>query len=172
MGRITKAIALDIADQLTQPYRDEIDKLDFSLREHAEKIHRNTIPFPVLEVYGKFKEYFKQSIKSANFSGPGINRSERINFNNYQPYSTTSIELNAYQSGQVVAMLDEINDKKYEFKKLHSDIENSLIALRTYKNVETEFPEAFALLPKQSINTSLIVDLKNVRCKLNPKNCE
>lgn len=52
-----------------------------------------------------------------------------------------------------------------EINSLKSEIEQALLSLVTFKRVSENFPEAVPFLPKIQ-NTSLVVDLSNLRNKI------
>jgi hypothetical protein len=75
------------------------------------------------------------------------------------------------QSAVVLYFSNKIETMEKGIRELIINIEAALFNLRTYANVEKEFPEAFKILPVSKVNTGLMVNIKDIRCKLDVANC-
>jgi hypothetical protein len=174
MSRITKEIASAVAKELVQPKQEEKMVLQALLKDHLRNYFLTTIPEDVLIEFHKNPNYFNTT-HSIRIQGEGITDS----YNYYSigeelPYSrkTDRVLLPPKVAAAAVKLIDAIKDKKYEIEKLIKEIEVALYNLRTYKNVENEFPEAFKRLPPTPLTTALAINLKDIRCKLDKTVCE
>lgn len=169
MSRITKAISEDVAKQLLSSKLEEIGVLKKELKAKGTEIKLRTIPKDVLKAYNSNKSYFRTT-NSEYANGVGLDRWFSISFETL-PCNSQAIQLTDEEAEFLLILTDKISDKTKEYKNLKIQIETALFNLRTYNNVEKEFPEAFKLLPKLSVNTSLMIDVKKLRCKLDKSTC-
>jgi len=170
MSRITKAIASDVAKQLVKNQRKELEDLKSKRSEFVTSLYEKIIPEDVLMVFKTNRSYinFQSSIRIV---GCGFNHYNNYILTKELPYNGNYLEVDD-TDGDIIKSLDaEIDDSRNKIKELSHSIEIALFNLRTYNNVEKEFPEAFKLLPKQSVNTALAINLKDIRCKLDKNNC-
>lgn len=170
MSRITKEIAADVATKLLSGKNQEIEKLKEDLRSFVKKCYMAALPKEVVAFFeGPHKEFLR-TIRTARFIGEGLGY-EYYAFNEGLPQINNIITLNSKEAAHIVALNNKIKDLSDGYRMLYTEIENALYAYHTYKNVESEFPEAYALLPVKT-NTGLMVNIKDIRCKLNTANCK
>ncbi len=170
MSRITKAIAEDVAIKLVKERENEISQLKKNLSHYVTNLHIDRIPDSVMKAFKTNASYIN-SQQTMHINGSGLDRFFRVNMEKTLPYNGEHLEVTDEQCDIIKASHNLIEDKKTAKNRLQSEIEIALFNLRTYNNVEKEFPEAFKLLPKQSINTALAINLKDIRCKLDKNNC-
>jgi len=163
MSRITKEIAYQVAKKLTEEKQKEIDLLNKSMGELVYSVVLKTIPEEVITCYNKHKTYFDTN-SSVRFNGNGFNF-QYFNMPKSLPLPDRMISPNDEDSKGILAQFNNIQNKDKELKLLRKEIEVALFNLRTYNQVEKEFPEAFPHLPKPP-NTALIVNIKSIREKL------
>lgn len=170
MSRITKQIANAVANQLVLPKRQDVQNQENKLKGIATGIYLKSIPTEVMQQFEKYPSYFKKRI-SFELKEHGFNY-ERFSLEKNLPENSENyyIQVTAGDSSILRIEKDKVQDMTDELNRLRLDIENAIFNLRTYNNVEKEFPEAFKLLPKQQ-TTALIVNLKDIRCKLDKANC-
>lgn len=173
MSRITKEVAEQVAKNLIEPKVQEKAKLSQLLTNHLRDYYLTTIPEDVLIEFHKNKDYFS-TCYSIRIQGEGV--SDAYTYYSIGEELPTSnkkdrIQLPPKTAEKAVKLIDSIRDKKTEIEKLSREIQIALYNLRTYKNVETEFPEAFKYLPEAKVNTALAINIKDIRCKLDNANC-
>jgi hypothetical protein len=170
--RITKTIATEVAQQLIAVKNEELKHLRLQQKTFIRDIYLTQLPKDVLICFGKNPKYFRTT-SAIYINGPGLPQG-------YKTYSIGDplpsingdrITVTELYSTDIEKNEDAINTKSKEINELFDNIEAALINLRTYNNVEKEFPEAFKLLPPASINTGLMVNIKDIRCKLDKANC-
>lgn len=166
MSRITKEIAKKVALKLTENKRDEINALEKKLSDFCHNLAKAEIPKDILTCYNKNKQYFNTA-SQIRFVGNGTNH-ETVSFSPELP-NLDSWYITVTPSKEVakefIQMFNDVKIKKREKSQLQDEIENALILLGTYKKVETEFKEAFELLPTR-VNNQLIVNVSEIRKKL------
>jgi hypothetical protein len=172
MSRITKQIAEAVAKALLEQKSNELKELNILLTQQVRSFYIKSIPQGVLDLYAGSPKWFKE-VSSIRLTGVGISDMYHYySIGDSLPNPANIIfNLNDKQA-EIVASLDsQISDKKKKINELKANIEVALYNLRTYKNVEKEFPEAFKLLPEIAYNTSLAINIKDIRCKLDKANC-
>ena len=170
MSRITKQIALTVANQLVLPKRQELKTEENKLSEIVTEVYRAKIPIDILMLFETKRKYFKTK-NYLKINGNGFN---------FTPFSMVGLlpdnndiycsEFSVKECDKIHRQFNIVEDCKKEIDKLRFDIQTAIFNLRTYNNVEKEFPEAFKLLPIRQ-TTALVVNLKDIRCKLDKSNC-
>lgn len=161
---ITKTIATEVVEKLIQKQGLELKELKENLKAKFEEIVLNTIPKDIKDFYKKHPRY-TNTRQSFQLSGNGFEY-KYLNTKNEVPAVTNSFQPNETDAIILHGLLNEIDKKEKEYKKLFSELEIALFGLRTYKRVEENFPEAFLLLPNK-ITTSLAVNISELRNKIN-----
>ena len=164
MSRITKEIASEIAVKMTEKRVKEIASLRKVLQTTIYKYALSKIPKAVLLCSKKHPDYFDKNTY-VQFCGNGFNY-ESFSFAPALPINNTRLIPDDKTAKDVLNQNKVIHAKDNELRSLRKEIEVSLYNLRTYKNVEKEFPEAFKLLPK-NVCTSLVINIESIREKLN-----
>jgi len=164
MSTITKAIANEVALKLTEKKRANIKKLETTLSSVLHGMILKTIPKEVVELFEKHPKFFGTR-SSFQLQGNGWNY-KYLNSVKQIPTYNSSFSPNAKDSETLTKLDNEVKKERQDYEKLVSEIETALFGLRTYKRVQENFPEAFELLPNK-INTSLSVNLSDIRQKLN-----
>lgn len=170
--RITKTIAEWVAKQLTQPKRLEQWAIRNKRSELVRAYYLNQLPDDILKLYNTYPNYFKKTT-STRIDAPGLSG----NYNSYSlgtalPEKHGSCLVISAKDAEPIIEFDNIDvSMGKEIETLQANIESALLSLRTYNKVQKEFPEAFKLLPPSSVNTGLAINIKDIRCKLDPVNC-
>jgi hypothetical protein len=168
--RITKEIAEQVARLLCTKKKEAINAKKKVLAEYNTVIYLRHLPDDIVKAFKKKPNYFnKQTSTRINGSGLGY---EFYQLDDVQPTDQrTSITASEDEAKFIVKASNEITDLQIQYNEIVKEIEAALYNLRTYNNVEKEFPEAFALLPPTKVNTGLMVNLKDIRCKLGVAPC-
>jgi len=160
---ITKTIATEVAEKLLSKQALEIKNLRSKLESTFDEIYLKTIPKEVVELFKKYPNYFRTR-SGFQLSGNGFDW-KSVTSSKELPCINGSFQPNEKDAVILQKSINEIDKKKLEYKKLHSEIETALFGLRTYKRVEENFPEAFIFLPN-SISNKLIVNISDLRNKI------
>jgi len=170
MSRITKQIAEAVANQLCLPKQQEVKAQEENLSSVVTEIYRSKIPVEILQMYHDNPKWFKtlSSIKlnTLGFNYEFFGMMESLPDNNSMYYMPITPE----EAEKIHQQDDLLKQLKKDYETLTKEIKIAVFNLRTYNNVEKEFPEAFKLLPTRQ-TTALIVNLKDIRCKLDKANC-
>jgi len=160
---ITKVIATNAAEKLTEKQKAEIKTLKNELSVVFEEIYLKSIPKNIIDAHKKNPNYFRQR-QDFQLSGNGF-KYEYVNCMNNVPYISNCFLPDEASAFVIRGMLDKIEDKLKAYQKLFKEIEIALFQLRTYKRVEENFPEAFLLLPNQT-TTAISLNISDLRQKL------
>ena len=167
---VTKTIAQEIAEKLLAEKFAEIGRAVEAIQVWTIDIIGQLIPKEIKAVWEKYPNWFNKGTYWY-FDGPGINH-QRVILNKGLPYGgSTTIQLHPLDAKEFIRLHDDEQRLRDEYATLNTAIVNSLVGLRTYKNVQAEFPEAYFLLPQDRKSTALVVNIKDLRCKLNTANC-
>lgn len=164
MSRITKQIAEATAKKLTEKHSKEITEISNELKEFVTDIYLKTIPPKVLITFNNYPDFFRTTT-NVQVVGPGLSY-QHVNLTQSYPNESYRLSLSQEEADVVVALLNKISDKNEKVCQLKNEIENVLFSLRTYANVQKQFPEAYALLPVPSNNTGLIVNIDSLRSQI------
>jgi len=171
--RITKEIAANVAKQLVSSKKEEIKSLKSQQSEFITTIYEASLSELIKQAFKKHKG-FLYTTTSIRLIGSGL----PVGYKSYQltkvlPQcnSCGQFPMNDEQADVIINFSNKIEDLEKSTHELQNNIEAALFNLRTYNNVEKEFPEAFKLLPASKVNTGLMVNIKDIRCKLDKGNC-
>lgn len=165
MSRITKSIAEEVARQLVKERENEISQLKKNLGHYVTQLHIARIPEIVMKAFKTNGSYIN-SQQSMRITGAGFDRWFTVNMDKTLPYSGEHLQVNDEQGNAIKDADNLIQDKTTAKNDLKQSIEVALFNLRTYANVEKEFPEAVKFLPKQNINNGPAVCIKDIRSEL------
>jgi len=165
MSRITKDLAERTALKLTEKKLLAINMVKEELSKLLFDYQYESLPEQIKDCFKAHPDYFN---KSSSFRplGEGLNFSYH-NIISELPYSkNANVVLNKEQANRVSKLIAKKETMSQKYRQLNIEIESTLFALRTYKNVEREFPEAFVLLPELSTNTSVMINVSSIRSQL------
>jgi len=160
---ITKTIAAEVAEKLLSKQALALEALRKEAGEAFTKIYLKTLPKEVVAAFEKYPAYF-QTRSGFQLNGNGFNW-QSITASKKLPYSANAFSPTATEAAILLKVVNAADTKKFEYKKLFSEIETALYGLRTYKRVEENFPEAFVFLPN-SVSTKLSVNISDLRNKI------
>lgn len=163
MSRITKQIAQEVAEKLTEKQVLEINKMESDIKDQFTEIYLKTVPKEILDLFEKHPKYF-ETRSNFQIHGNGF-QFERLCINNKYPSKQYLFSMNEKDSEKMMILFNKLSDKKKELSKFKIEIEALIFGLRTYAKVNSEFPEASPFLPK-TISNSLMVNISDLREKL------
>jgi hypothetical protein len=172
MSRITKDIASYVAKQLLASKTDQLKAIKKEEQAYIRSVYLKQIPESVMDCYNSNPGYFRCT-GSLYINGPGLPIGHKTySIGDTLPCVTGDrITITERESNKIIKFEDTVADMQKEINELRDNIEVSLYNLRTYNNVEKEFPEAFEHLPAAPANTALAINVKDLRCKLGVAAC-
>lgn len=168
--RITKQIAEDVARQLCAEKQSEIKALKAQLKATVTSHYEAILPKDVLAFFKKYPS-FVSTDSSVRIYGSGIDY-RYFNFTQPMPSGDNcKLEIDDISANYLTGLLNTIQDQEKSYNQLLKEIQLALINLRTYNNVREQFPEAGKILPIQQTSTAVMVNVADIRCKLDKANC-
>lgn len=167
--RITKEMAHICASKMTEHYNVSIKEEREILSSIVDKLHKENIPKGVFDFFLKHGDDYISTTKIARLFGRGLN-GEWVNFSTALPSRNrdiASLQLNDIDAGKIVDGFSKIRKHETNRNELKKSIEVALFNLRTLKNVTKELPEALEFLPKENVNTTLEINISDIRNQLN-----
>lgn len=163
MSRITKQIAEDVSKAMTAEKRKAATELEIAFKDEVRKTALSRLPKKVIELFeSEFKPYMKRT-GYAKLCGNGFNYNT-VYFSDIPTNDNNSLVLTEEEGEKLSKMEWSYKNSKDEVKKLEEKIFNALyFTLKSYKNVEAHFPEAYEHLPKLSTSTALTINLDKLR---------
>jgi len=163
--RITKSIAEYVAKQMVSEKKRLLQEKKDVLKSTCTEMYKRQIPKEVLSLWKNTPVWLKTTY-SVRLNGDGFSYEcqdieELPRPNNREPF--LAFENNEAET--ILSARNEIQKMNTEINSLKSEIEQALLSLVTFKRVSENFPEAVPFLPKIQ-NTSLVVDLSNLRNKI------
>lgn len=164
--RITKTTAEQVALTLAQPYYDKEALALLTFQQKATEIIKQNVPADVFEMQKKYPEFINVSayfrLDGHGFSFDMVKLTEDIPQRSHR--ETYSLNGN---DGAILQKLNRLHLKAKESReRFELDVVASLMQLRTYKNIEEQFPEAFALLSNTGTCTAIAINVSDVRNRI------
>lgn len=161
--QISKSKAEEVAKKLTAKKLESIKELGNELRKIATAYYEDTIPKEVISAFKKHKSYFSaSSLKYSRIEGLGATY---VDLSECLPSGNQIFEMKGDAAEKYVTLRNRILDEEAAYNKLRADIENSIVQLRTYKNILSVFPEAAAHIDTNKPNLPMI-PVEDIRKRL------
>lgn len=162
---LTKEAAYRISALLCDKHDKKAKAAQKEFESFITVLWEKTIPTEVIKMFVKHRKYFRAEA-NIRVHGNGFN-SEYVSLSKSLPgcsgYSVLDIsEKDASKAKQLQV---SANDLKEKYKKLLTEVEVSLLTLKTFKRIQESFPEAVQYLPKAE-SRELIINFNDVRAKL------
>lgn len=167
--RITKAMAENAADAMaTKVYSEKIIEARNALVAEAISLVKKYIPSPVLACVSEYEMYFDltsylhfHDSNTSRYSGVDIavKDFQVPSGANYITLSTEDFKL----IGKTAQKVNNLQNERYNFEK---DVCNTLVALRTTKNISEKLPEAMEYLDIPEVNALPVPLYNDIRLKL------
>lgn len=168
MSRVTKTVAREMAEKLAKPHYDRMKELSKRRSDGVRAVYTAGIPKAIIDASRHFPEWIN-SFSSVYVHGAGLNKSFQVDpmvIGRTTSQGSASFKADNDQSDAIQKITLEYENAKRDYDDILLEIENALINLRTFKNIEKEFPEAVPHLPTSNTNTSLMVNIDGLRAKL------
>lgn len=155
-----------IAAKMTEKSKKYVDSLEKELKELVTGIYESQIPEEIRKVFKSHSEYI-ETTGSVVLDGHGFNR-ENVSMTKQLPATSNynqKLKLTAAISDRIMAVKRKKDKAKEDFRTLLSETEAALTALRTYKNIRENLPEAAQYLPPPMSN-ALVVSFDSLQKRL------
>lgn len=165
MSRISMALAEQIAKALTKKKQDLIAPALLEYRQYFTDVYESRVPKPVMELFKKHSEYL-ETTQSVYINEKGFNR-ESISLTKAVPSTTSyNVELSITDAEATKGkkLYNAWKKACEDYKKLFEEVENALLNLRSFSNIEKQLPEAVPFLPQKGL--TVIVNTTELRKKL------
>lgn len=166
--RITKEIAQKVANQLLHKKDEQIEDLKIKVNDILKKEILSTIPNTIIAAFhDKTTHDYIDASGSVRLMGNGFNH-EHYYLINSLPTKGGEIIINVSEKFSKLLMPahKHLKISKREREITFDEVYVSLINLRTYANIEKQFPEAFLLLPPENKSMALLVNVDHIRNKI------
>lgn len=161
MAVISKQVAHDVAKLLAKKKKEEVNALVEKFNMYLIEEYNKTLPPEVVEFAKKYPHYIEHRsyirVTGNGFRFEDFSIEERVIIHKSSNY----FEPNEKVAAVLVKMRNAYKNKREEYGKLVTDIENALIQLRTYKNIEAQFPNAVEFLPSKTV-TSVAINFSDI----------
>jgi hypothetical protein len=169
MSRITKQIAEDVSKRMTFKQKEKYKQLKSEFENKVRDMSISRIPKKIIELFSneETKPYIRTT-SAVKLLGNGFNHNW-VYVKDF-PHTggvTFNLILTPEEGDLLLKMEREYKVAEEKMEKLKVEIYTALYeGLRTFKNVEENFPEAFEYLPVLSKNTALSVNLNELRSRI------
>lgn len=169
MSRITKDIATDVSKAMTKTLWEKAAEADTAFKNAVRKMALSRVPNEIVEMYNSdtIRPYINY-VSSIQVCGNGFNY-EWVSIKPipWENDSTTRLTPTNDESVALIELQRTYKQLEKKAEELYMEINETLYyTLKTYKNVEKQFPEAIPFLPELSSNTGLTVNLDTLRSKI------
>lgn len=154
-GTTNSPVVLTLADaqQLALKNHPQIAAADYRSLAAQEALKETRAGFfPTVNLYGNgFNRYWVNGLKLLPYCTD--------NGGNFEPTKEGAKILHV--------IVDKLEDLKLKRKQSILEIENTLIALGSYKKIQVEMPETFKYLPSNGVSTALMLNVAPINEKIN-----
>lgn len=163
---ITKDHANIIAKEMVKKMNEKIRLKEEDLSQYITEQYNATLPKDVLSLFNQYPNYFRKAGRVL-LKGNGLNSG----FNLLKSVCAVSDYQIALQPDPAAAKiisksLSEIEKLETKRNQLKVQIEQTLLSLKTYKRIEDQFPEAFALIPQRGTINAVAIPIDDIRKQL------
>lgn len=148
--RITKTMAQKAVEKMKKAiYGARIEEARAVLNKHGEELVRKYIPSPVIACMNEYSNYFDSNhgacissvvTKPSGYTTHKTNIAIKLSFNIPNHSAYINVQLDEYEGLKV--LLDKVVAVVSEMDAFGSKMFDALIALKTYKRIKEELPEA------------------------------
>jgi hypothetical protein len=158
--KITKKMAESITDILMQPKFDLLKDKKREFQNELTNAVREIIPIEVIEAFKKYPGYFKTiTVEYGNYPDRNF-----FNLTNLpmEGYSMKLENLKGDAFDELRSKMDDLLKAKNNCDAKKNELIITIMAFSTVKNLETNFPEAFKVIPLQFYTTKTNLPVKNI----------
>lgn len=145
--QINKQIAAQVAAILTKKQKDAYVEAEKKKSLFIEDLAKRKTPKEVTIAFEKYPHYFRTQ-KYIYVDGQGIVRGKNcITLSESIPSNGEHLSLSAIEAKKYVQLLHESEKLKATYENITKEVENALLACRTYNKIKELLPEAYPHLP-------------------------
>lgn len=163
---ISKSVANDIAKILCQKHYKFYENVYSDFLRKTQELYEALIPEKVMEFFKEFPD-FTSAVNGVYLYGNGWRTSLYVPFSRRIPSIKDNETFCKKHGAELRKMYDKAQTLLENYKSLVTEVESTLLGLKTYKAIEATFPEAKRYLPVKNKNMALIVNVDSTRSKLN-----
>jgi hypothetical protein len=163
MSRITNDLAESIAKTMTAKQSQTIEELKSKQKQITLDYIMKGIPKEVKELFDKNSKYLNYN-SGVRFWGNGC-QGLYVNIGKH-PTDGLNITPEPEFAKELVKLDNAIQKKQDALYELKQSIENALKAMRTFKRVRVDFPEAGEFLPPDGKSMLPAINLSSIRQQL------
>ena len=165
---ITKDLAKFVASKMIDKMQQNIELKKLQVSEKVVADINKTLPKELLEIALKYPNYFKKCNRIL-LQGNGLNDSFSLNKSVLATgnYHQIAFKPEPEDAKIISKGINEIEKLEKKYKELRIQIEKTLLNLKTFKRIETQFPEAWKFVPENKTENSLAVPIEDLRKQLN-----
>jgi len=146
--KITKQLAESLANQLSKPKEDALKKQFTALEKEIQDKAKKLVPASLMKAYKEHPEYFGHKRR--------FNHSYELdyialNMPSNSHYNMEVKDLLKEDQAPVLELIKQYLADKADIKKKKSELAEAILAFKTLKRLETDFKEAFKLVPKETL---------------------
>jgi hypothetical protein len=162
--KISKSTAQEIATQLLKKRVEKNDSKKEKLKLYVEEILVSRIPKEIDAVMKKHTDWVKAE-HTFYLNGEGISnwKMRSIHITKLIATDNQQIHLTSAESEKYVKLFNEIETEEKSIHSAEEQLTNAIYAIGTVKKLETDFPEAFEVLPKKEHQSNLPVNISELR---------
>lgn len=169
MSVISKQLAHDIAFALTEKSKEAMNRARKEYENTVRDLYEQQTPDEVKKTFKAHPEWFCTR-SEITFNGRGFNW-ERVyvqpqviaNSNNGRD---AHLHLTSKVADAIITALRKFQKAEKTYKLLKGETEQTLLNLKTFKNIKDNIPEAAKYFPAQKSNMMLVVNVDSLRRKL------
>lgn len=168
MGKISQDSAYNVSTKIVEPIHKKITEVNKEINKLLTGIYRETIPQDVMKFWSKHSNYMS-SCGSVYPKGVGISSrgGESIESSPGTGGYSKDLDLTKEQASTYTKLTDKRDDLKTKYNDTRKEIEATILALGTHKNVAEQMPEALQFFPEGvKENKMLMIQLAPVREKV------
>lgn len=163
MSKISKEVANKTAVKIAEKLQKKVTEARIKMEQKITEIFKKKVPKAVLEFYEKYPEY-TNTTKQFYASTYGFNY-KYLSFSEHVP-SNAKLTWTEKEAGEVKRLEMIMEDLREKYKKTVQEIENTILALGTYKRVQEQCPDIYKYLPQLSGNTGLMLNVAPINTKV------
>lgn len=174
--RITKTMAQAAVEKMKKAvYGAKIEEARAVLNKHGEELVKKYVPAPVIACVNEYSDYFGSN-HGASIATKVTKPSGNITYEKYIaiklsfniPNHSAYINVQLDEYKELKALLDNVNAVVNEANTFEQNMFNALIALKTYKRIKEELPEALEYIDfpdeceMKAVPMPIFNDLRNI----------
>lgn len=167
MAVLSKQVIEGIAQKMTEKSKNHSAALALEYKELVTTIFESQVPEAVMDLFKGKNCGYVETTTSVYLDGHGLNR-QSVALTRACPSEVSygaELKLTSATADKIVKLKRKKEKADEDYKQLVLETESALFALKTFKNIKENLPEAIPFLPPPMSN-SLVVNFKTLQTKL------